>query len=348
MLPTSLQNGGSDYIVKKKDHKELWIYVKSFVLIAFVLGSALFVGSFLAKLFLSGVLLDSALLLPFVIATVFFLVFLFLLVFLTRAHIWLVYATALASALLIMLPLRNMSGVKEVAIVGCMLLVLCVWSVWNGWRESNASIKIRFVKAFRAVMSGSMWGIILLSSFLVYQSSILHPGEAYNILFPKSVFESAIPIGESLFKPVLGDIDFSLTLRQIAAKGIDSTTENVLGFNIQKSLTPELRDALIQKYITQAQDTFKQTIGITISPDQKISDAVYDGLLTQFNGLAPETQKGIVGFFTILFLMGLRVVAWLLGIIMIPIAFILYEIAILTGFATRSFTQEPKEHIGIQ
>lgn len=346
MLPPSLQSGGSEYTVARKEPKELWVYVKILALAALVLVGAFFVGSFLARLFLTQAIPDNSVLLPLSVATILFLVFLFLLVFLVNAHVWIVYATAFISAVLIILPLQNTGG-TEILLMGLVLAVLFMWSVWGGRRESDASLKIRFIKTFRAIMSGSMWGIVLLVSFLVYQSSLARPADAYNILFPKSVFDGITPAAESLLKPVLGDVDFSLTLREMAGKGIDSTVQTALGISVQKSLTPELRDALIQRYIDQAQETFQKTLGITVSPDQKISDAIYQGLLTQFNKLAPQTQRGIVAFFTVMFLFGLRMVAWLLGIIMIPIAFIFYEIAILTGFATRSFTQEPKEHIGI-
>jgi hypothetical protein len=283
---------------------------------------------------------------PLVVSIVGFLVFFFLTVLFVHKK-WMVSLVAFLSGVIIMLYVYWLDQ-SVMLIAGGVLSLLLLGAALGGRREAEASVKIRFIRILHIVVSRSMFGIVLCATFLVYISSIAHPLDENNILFPKSVFVSMSPAVSQLVKPVFGDIDLSLTLGEMAQKGVDTTIANTTNTIVKQSLTPELRATFVQQYVKQIQDAFKKSLGINISTNQKLSDALYDGLLQKFNTLPDASKRGIILFFSIVFLIGVQAVSWIARLAIIPIAFVLYEIGIATKFVKMTFKNQNKEMITLE
>ncbi len=334
----------SQEILHEEKQTRSYFYIKAIALSVITLGMAFFTGSFLQKAFGQGMASYSTALIPLLVSTLVFLMFFFF-VTLSVDKKWFVSLVGALSGVIITLCLYR-AGAYELLIVGGALTLLLIFGGLAGRREVEASLKIRFVKILNSVVSRGMFGLALCVAFLVYQTSVSQPLTENNILFPRSVFEGMIPVASQVIKPVLGDIDLSLTLNQLADKGIASAIAGAPNSGaIQRSMTPEVRISFVQKYIEQIQATFKSSFGITIQPNQKMSEALYSGLLLKFNSLGDATKRGIAAFFSVVFLLGIQIISWILRLIMIPIAFILYEIGIISKFITVSFKKEDKESI---
>ncbi|MCL5012272.1 MAG: hypothetical protein M1320_02515 [Patescibacteria group bacterium] len=334
-------------ITPKSLHEKQWVwYVKAGSLSVITLVMAFFTGSFLQKMFMQYPIPYDSLWVPLIISVLVFLIFLFLAT-LSIQKKWFLAIIALLSGVIITLCILSSDTVPTL-IVGGVLTILLITAVLFGRREVESSLKIRFVRVLHAVVARSMLGIALMASFLVYTASLAHPLDDTNILFPKSVFTSMTPAVSQLIKPVFGDIDLSLTVSEMAGKGVDSMVENSVDRTLKRSITPQIRDLFIQKYIEQIQTTFKNSLGVSITPNEKLSDALYTGLLKKFNSLPDATKRGVALFFSVVFLLGVQAAAWVARIVMIPIAFLLYEIGLTTKFFKTSFKAADKELITLQ
>ncbi len=321
-----------------------YFYLKAIVLGIITLVMAFFTGSFLQKTFGQLTVSYSVTLIPLAISILFFLMFFFFVV-LSVDKKWFVALIGFLSGSIITACIYR-SGAYELLIIGGVLILLFIYGGIIGRREAEAALKIRFVKILNSVVSRGMFGLALCVAFLVYQASISQPLTENSILFPKTMFDGMVPIASQLIKPVLGDVDLSLTLNQLADKGVTSAIANTPNSGIiQRSMTPELRIKYMDAYVKQIQSTFEKSLGITIQPNEKLSEALYAGLLTKFNSLNPPTKRGISLFFSVLFLFGVQIFSWVLRLIMIPIAFLFYEIGILSKFVTVTFKKEDKESI---
>ncbi|MFA7201805.1 MAG: hypothetical protein WC099_02335 [Candidatus Paceibacterota bacterium] len=335
----------SQEMVREEKITRSYFYLKAIILGVITIGMSFFVGSFLQKAFGQGMASYSIALVPLLISTLFFLMFYFL-VTLTVDKKWFVSLVGFISGIVITVCIYTTDALYEFLIVGGVLVVLLILGGLAGQREMKASLKIRFVKILNAVVSRGMLGIAVCVAFLVYQTAVSQPLTDDNILLPRSLFEGMIPVASQALKPILGDIDLSLTLNQLADKGVTNAIAGTPNSGaIQRSMTPEMRVLFVEKYIEQIQTTFKNSLGITVQPNQKMSEALYTGFLSKFNSLDISTKQGIAGFLSVLFLLGIQIISWVLRLIMIPIAFILYEIGIISKFITVTFKKEDKEII---
>ena len=321
-----------------------YFYVKAIALGIITLVMAFFTGSFLQKTFGQLTVSYVTTLIPLIVSTLFFLICFFLVVLSVHKK-WFVSLVGFFSGAIITACVYRPES-YELLIIGGVLTLLLIYGGVMGRREADAALKIRFVKILNSVVSRGMFGLAICVAFLVYQASISQPLTENNILFSKSMFDGMVPLASQLIKPVLGDVDLSLTLNQIADKGVTNAIASTPNSGaIQRSMTPELRIKYVDAYVKQVQSTFENSLGITIQPNEKLSAALYSGLLTKFNSLNPPTKRGISLFFSALFLFGLQVFSWVLRLIMIPIAFLLYEIGILSKFIVVTFKKEDKESI---
>ena len=327
---------------EKKSKPWIW-YAKAGGLSVLVLAMAFFTGSFLQKLFAQYPIPYETVWVPLVVSVFIFLLFLFFAVLAIHRG-WLLAGLEFVSGAIITLCVYPVHPIP-VLITGGLMTLLLITAGLSGRREINASVKIRFVRILQIVISRGMFGIALLVSLLVYTTSLAHPLDKTNILLPESVFTNVSPALSQLIKPVLGDVDLSLTLSEMAGKGVDAAIENSTDRTLKRTITPQLRDMFIQKYVEQIQTTFKNSLGVNVSPNQKLSDALYNGLLSKFNTLPDASKRGIVLFFSVVFLFGIQAASWIMRIILIPIAFLLYEIGVMTKFFKVTFKSESKEII---
>lgn len=334
----------SQEIKREEKPTRSYFYIKAIALGVITVGMAFFTGSFLKKTFEQGMSSYQATLIPLLISVLLFLMFYFF-VTLSVDKKWFVSLVGFFSGVIITLCMQSL-GSYQLLITGGVFTILLILGGLMGRREIDSSLKVRFVKILNTVVSRGMFGLAICIAFLIYQSSISQPLTENNILFPRSVFEGMVPVVSQIIKPILGDVDLSLTLNQLADKGVASAIASAPNSGaIQRSMTPEVRVTFVENYIKQVQTTFKNSLGVTIQPNQKMSEALYTGLLAKFNNLDAPAKKGISIFFSVIFLLGIQVVSWLVRLIMIPIAFILYEIGILSKFIIVSFKKEDKEAI---
>ena len=141
----------------------------------------------------------------------------------------------------------------------------------------------------------------------------------------------------------MGDLDFSLSLREISTRLVADQIKN------QPSLIGPVV-SLAQKELTERsiagfQQQFKSIFGISINPDAKLSVALYDGFLSKINGLKKESRNLLIGVFAFLLFLTVQALSPFIRLIATALAFILYELLMVFGFGALVFESQSKEKI---
>jgi hypothetical protein len=257
-------------------------------------------------------------------------------------------ALLIAESLLIMLAMGvsfiGAFSIRPLIGAGVMLLLL-VWGALAGRREIEASIKIRFIRTLGVVVSKATLGLAILLAAMFYDVFLTKPLDEHNILFPRQLFESSQGIVSKLLSPVMGNIDTSLSTRSMAEYSVDQAINEDRAVKRAVAQDPGLRQQFIDKSVGEIQKNFESIFGAKIDPTQKISVALYDALIGKFNAMTPEQRSGIVLGMAVLFAFAVQAASVVLRLLLIPIAFVIYEICIMARFAKVSFENENKEVI---
>lgn len=240
------------------------------------------------------------------------------------------------------------AGAYQWLIMMGIFLIIVLFGFLTARREMETALKIRFVRVFNAITSRTIFGLSLIAALAIFGASTTKPLDANNILFPRSLFEVSGPMISKILQPILGtDVDISLTLEQFAVKGVEDAVEKSTDLRLKRGMTPEIKAQLVETFIGQFQKTIETSLGVSIQKKQKLGTAIYDGLLKKFNGLDANTKKSIVLFFSVLFVIAIQTLSLIARIVLIPIAFVIYEILVLCKFVTTTFQNEYKERLNL-
>ncbi|KKT22812.1 hypothetical protein A2108_01230 [Candidatus Wolfebacteria bacterium GWA1_42_9] len=336
MLPSQISQEAKSSIYQGR-----FSYWKASILSVLVVIAAFFTGYFADKSFFdfSGLNLKSSLVL--LACSVIFLA-LFLLVTLFIEKKGLLAAIVVLSALaffVVFLPAFNLI----VALSGLVTIILFLSAVLAGRAELESSIKIRFFGIGRTVLSKVILSLALVAAVFFYSAFSDRDLDENNPLISRGLFEGTLSASSKILKPLMGDLDFSLSLREISTRLVADQIKN------QPSLIGPVV-SLAQKELTERsiagfQQQFKSIFGISINPDAKLSVALYDGFLSKINGLKKESRNLLIGVFAFLLFLTVQALSPFIRLIATALAFILYELLMVFGFGALVFESQSKEKI---
>lgn len=234
---------------------------------------------------------------------------------------------------------------KEIDIISLILFwvvfLILIWANWNGKRETENFLKVRFWRISKVVLPKAIAAVAFSASVLfVFPYSPLTAGFQFPI--SSSLLEKFFAPASGILQKFLPGFDVSLSVAEL--------TKNLAEQQIAKlPEIPILPKAVQQQLIAKTMKDFEAQIanifGSDINPKLKISDVAYETLKNKFEGLT-ENLKLIVmlGIAALLFLTieGVAIpFRWLVTVI----AFIAYEILLMTGFATIMLEGKSREII---
>lgn len=221
---------------------------------------------------------------------------------------------------------------------GAVITLTLLWAGFAGYREMEKSLQIRFFHASKLILSKMILGVAILGALLVFNVFSVLPLEGENPFLPQSWFETAAETFSGALFPILGDIDFSLTLRETVTKSIEENIE-------QAPIPVAAQQQLVDRTMNEIQNRIVETFGRRMNPDIKLSSAFYTLLLDSFNGLDESLRRVILaGLAFALFLM-LQALSPIVQIVIAVIAFGCYEVLRATGFVGMLYENRSKEQL---
>ena len=198
-------------------------------------------------------------------------------------------------------------------------------AVYVGRSELENQIKIKFFRIERAVIPSLLTAISLFAA-LVYMSIFSTQGA----FIAKSSFNSLIRPAAPFLANYFPNFSFDMTMSKLAEVLAVSQLGGQIG-----ALPPAQRSLVINQILSQLQSQFSQ-YGLNFKNSDTITDVLYNYLNSQLNRI-PEGFKFLIplSFALLLFLTIKGVAIFLRWIISMP-AFLLYELALFSGFAKLS------------
>lgn len=234
---------------------------------------------------------------------------------------------------------------KEIDIVSLILFwavfVLLIWANWNGKREMENFLKVRFWRIGKVVLPKAIAVVALAASVLfVFPSSPLTAG--FQLPISSAVLEKFFAPASGILQKFIPGFDVSLSVAELTK---NLAEQQIAKLPETKILPKAAQQQLIAKAMKDFEGQIANIFGLGINPKLKITDIAYEALKNKFEGL-PENLKlvALLGIAALLFLTieGVAIpFRWLVTVI----AFIVYEILLMTGFATIMLEGKSREII---
>lgn len=231
------------------------------------------------------------------------------------------------------------------AIVGGSALVgavLWISSGISGRKALNEMMSIHFWSLSRTIFPRLVFSLAIFAAVAFFIVFSIRPLDERNPIFPKSFFEASTGQISSLLKPILGDLDFSLSLRQISEQAVLKAAKEA-----GTQLSGSAQTFLVNEVLNDYQEKFTGIFKAPLHPDKKLSESVYDAILSWFQNLDERTRKyGILGL-SVLMLLAVQALSPLLRLFLSLVSFAIYQMFILAGFIAIVYENRSKEMIAL-
>ena len=235
-------------------------------------------------------------------------------------------AAALDAAYAIALVAPLAPALTPLALLGAgAALAGMIWGNFTGSRELKDRIKIRFFRISRLTLGKAATGLSLFLT-LYYLGT-----QTGGIAISKPLFEQLVLPGASITERFLPGVSLSGTFRAAVTELAANQAKALPGFEI---LPPSAQRELLNRAAAEIEAQAAGFLGITIRPDARIIDLLYESLQAKLAALGENGKQlallavGAVVFFAI---RGLGIFfVWAA----IAVGFVIYEILIALGFAT--------------
>jgi len=331
------QGSQSSPTIDLPNHPSLW---KTAVLGGVVLVLAIWTGVTLNQFFGESFSLSAGTV-WFAVAAILFLSFFFLSVLLIHETLWAAIVAGI-SGIAIAFPFI-MSANENTVIGFAALLVLLVVAAIEGRREVEAALRIRFFRISRIVIYRAVLALAVFVAILFFNTLSAGPLTQNNPIIPQTAFEKSATTFSQKLSFIFGDVDLSLSLRQLAQRQVEGLLSRN-GIQVGSGLSTIGVDQLIKEY----QKKFEPILGTSVNPDIKLSKVLYDSLLAKFNGLTGSTRTLIMVVLAFLLLLTVTALSPIIRIVAATIAFLIYEIMLVTGFSERLYETKSKEIIALR
>lgn len=324
---------GPDYITREEEQKRRTTYLaKIGVLIILTLGSAFVLGQYVSYSFYQNIFSIPDIAIPLGITLVVFLTFFFFsILFIRRKDLLALIAGGSCAAIVV--SFINLFDIP--LLIGTLLcLALFFFTVYETKAEIGSRIKIRFIYLLNGVTAKVIFAITILLASLFYGAFITKPLDENNFLMPRSVFKKTIPLTQNILNGAIGSVDFDKSLTQMAEDRVNEVSAGIPAGS---------KKQLVETTAAGLEESFKSILKIDISRTKPLSDALYDGFLEKFNTADQTTKSWILIVFMIIFVFSIQALTIVVRIVLIPVAFLLYELLLRIKFAHIVYENASKE-----
>lgn len=334
---------GIEFSARSKEQKKRAVELsKMGILIVLTVGSAFVLGQYLSYSFFKNFFSVVTIAIPLVISFAVFLTFFFhTVLFVQKKGILLMVAILSGVALAV----NFFSFTNTPILIGIILCVLLlVYAAYTTKRELEARIKVQFIRGLNSITTKVVLAVAILLALAFYGTLTTQKLDENNIFLPRSVFSALIPIVQGPLQGILGNIDVTQSVRQIAEQKVDEAITQQVGSEEKGFVPATIRKQLVATYIEELQKGFSGIVGgESVNPDQPLTDAIYDGLLEKFNTMDPTIKSWTLLGLVVLFIFSIQALAIVIRIVLIPVAFIVYELLLRTKFAHIVYENASKE-----
>lgn len=320
-----MENGGLLNARKPEELEADQSVWKIIVLAIIGLALAFFCGYFLRSFIVQGQL--NFLLFCFLTGIGFLIVFL-LEVFFIKTF-WLANLIVFFETLAFLSPFYD--RISQTFLLGALAgFLILIWGIYSGRVEISDMLKIKFWHVSSRALPKAITALALLISIISVGFFSL---EENNFFISQSTLEAIIsPIVKlGIVQNFLPGFDLSLS--------VDALVKNVATGQIEgnpqlKILPQNAKNQLIDQTIKDSENKISDYIGISLNPQIKASQAVYEIMVTKVSQLPANVKSFIPIGIAILIFLSIVSLSWPIRMIITIPAYLIYEICLALGFST--------------
>jgi hypothetical protein len=234
---------------------------------------------------------------------------------------------------------------KDIDIVSLILFwvvfVLFIWANYSGIREMDNFLKVRFWRLSKVVLPKAIASVALFVSVLfVFPSSPLSGG--LQLPISSATLEKFLAPASGILQKLIPGFDTSLSINELTR---NLAEQQIAKMPETRILPQAARQQLILKTTRDFEGQIANIFGSDINPKLKISDIAYKWLKDKFEGLAENSKLVVMLAIAGLLFLTIEGIAMPLRWLVSVIAFVIYEILKLSGFATVALEGKSREVI---
>ena len=191
------------------------------------------------------------------------------------------------------------------------------------------SLKIQFFRISNTALKGTILAVAVIAGFVFFNIFSSNPVGTENPIFPQSFFEGSVNTISKFLGPVMGGIDFSKSLREIATQTLNDQLAQTPG---SSNISQSQKDQLVLSVIDQYKQRLSGILGPDINPDDKLSSVFYKALIGKMNNLPEPTRTIVIIVGAVTMLLTVTAVSPIIRPIIIAIAFLFYELLLAIKF----------------
>ncbi|MFH0712355.1 MAG: hypothetical protein V2A55_00630 [Candidatus Jorgensenbacteria bacterium] len=218
----------------------------------------------------------------------------------------------------------------------------------RGKRDIANSMTIRFFPVAKGILSRVVAGLLIAFSIQFYLTYFVWGG--FNESFSRRLLNETLAASEPMVKIVLAEVsfddtvdDFFRTIARDQLQKIKVGGENEAAIDFQQ-LLPAEQEKIIGEVSLVLREQAEKIVG-PIGETSKVNAEIFRIIKNYVDGIPPATQSVFSVIIAVLFFFTAKGIAFLLYWLPELIAFVIFKLSIVTGFAYISLESRSREFI---
>ncbi|MBI1961065.1 MAG: hypothetical protein HYS43_02210 [Candidatus Liptonbacteria bacterium] len=208
--------------------------------------------------------------------------------------------------------------------------LILIWASIAGRRETQERLRIRFM-----TIAGRVFGWIVTAFAIIVTMLYISSVQFNEAPLSHQNFSRILLSANPILERIIPGLSLAQSLQQAAFALADSRTA---------SLPPEVRQLARTQTATTLREQATRVLGVPVNQNETVINILYKGFI------ANTTQPTNIVFFQIagiLIFLSLKGFGFIVGIVLQPVAFLVYQVLLALGFAHIALEGRNKELIVI-
>lgn len=276
----------------------------------------------------------------FLALAVFLTIFLLTVFFVERKELLTIAVVLAAGAFFVpFFPFLNQKTIWGIVVTVGLFLI----AAFEGRRHLDDFLRIKFFNIGNFVLSKVVLALALVAAIFSFNLLSLQSLNQRNFIFSEDFFEKTLNWSGKILEPLIGNLDFSLSLRELSLKLVD---QQIKSQNLPANLVnPAVKKELVEKSIANFQKQFQSLLGVSLNPEIKLSSAIYQAFLLKINNLDEKSKTIFSMVLALLIFLTVQFLSPFIRWLVLILAFVVYQFLMIVGFGAIVFENKSKEKI---
>ncbi len=209
----------------------------------------------------------------------------------------------------------------------------------SGAKWISNSLRINFNQISRLVLPK---GILAVSLVIAAAVPLSYRQKNSDFFIPQIFFESAFSSASGIIGQWVPDFNSSVTLEEWARHSAENTINSQAN---SKALPPAVKESLIKESSKELYKKISDLVGAPVNPKLTLPSFIYEAAKGKFFGLSQPVKDIIYAVFGAIIFLSIESMAFILRGVIAFLAFIVYQILLMSNFSHIQIVDRPKEKV---